>query len=52
MHGRGVCGGGCAWQGGVHDSGGHAWQAGMHGRGCVWQGTCMVGSMHGGGCAW
>ena len=60
MHGRGVCGRGCAWQGG------HAWQGacmaegvaeGVYGRGCmrgrgcvagghVWQErVCMAGGM-------
>ena len=41
MHGKGRVwqegmrgrGGGCAWQGGVHDTGAHAWHGGMRGRG-------------------
>ena len=39
MCGRGACvagGGMCGW--------GHVWN-GMHDRECVWQGTCVIGSV-------
>ena len=61
MHGRGVCGGGQAWHGGV---GGMHGRGGVHGRGhpwqgCVWWGACMAEGVHGkggacmaGGCVW
>ena len=52
MHSGGMCGGGHAWQGGVHGracvAGGHVWQGGMHGKGVcmaggnVWWGVCVA----------
>ena len=47
MHGRGMCGRGCVWQGactagGLHGGGRGVWQGGMHGGGHAWQGVCMV----------
>ena len=46
MHGwQCVCGGGHAWQGGMHGRG-HAWQGGSWQGACI-AGLCMAGGMHG-----